>query len=141
MVYFTCSFHFGYLKELNSRKGFIFTHFVYNRSFGQIRQKKLQNDPLDIKISMLVLVSQIVVFHFLHFEYKNEIWHILVEFIVYKVSLSSSRRFLFLFHFRSVTVFLVCFWISRPVKKKAWNAGKSQLFAGNFAQWFKWFFQ
>ena len=33
------------------------------------------------------------------------------------------------------------FLISRHIKKKAWNPGKSQLFAENFALRFKWFFQ
>ena len=52
---------------------------------------KLHNDPLDLKISILVLVSQIMVFYFAHFKYNKDFWHILVKFIVYRVSLSSSR--------------------------------------------------
>ena len=63
---------------------FIFPHFVYIGRFGQIWEK-LQNDRLDLKISILMLVSQIMVFHFVHFEYKNISWHFLVKFIVYRV--------------------------------------------------------
>ena len=44
-----------------------------------------------LNISILVLISQITVFHFVHFEYKKDFWHILVKFIVYKVYLSSSQ--------------------------------------------------
>ena len=47
-----------------------------------------------------------------------------------------------IFLIRSVMIFLntgVC--ISRPIKEKAWNSNKSQLFAENFAYRFKWFFQ
>ena len=40
---------------------------------------------------MLVLVSQIMAFHFVHFEYKKEYLQILVKVIVYRVSLSSSQ--------------------------------------------------
>ena len=40
---------------------------------------------------MLVLVSQIMAFHFVHFEYKKEYLQILVKLIVYRVSLSSSQ--------------------------------------------------
>ena len=68
----------------------IFPHFVYKETFGKIREK-VQNDPLNLKISILVLVSQIMVFHFVHFEYKKDFWHFLLKFIVYMVSLLSSR--------------------------------------------------
>ena len=32
-----------------------------------------------------------MVFHFVHFEYKRDFWHIFVKFILYRVSLQSSR--------------------------------------------------
>ena len=63
--------------------------------FGQ----KSRNDLLvmDFKISILVLISQIIAFHFVHFEYKKVFWHILVKFIVYRVfpssSLSNKKQF------------------------------------------------
>ena len=53
--------------------------------------KKLKNDPLELKISISVLVSQIMVFHFLHFEHKKDFWYILVKFIVCTIFLLSSR--------------------------------------------------
>ena len=48
------------------------------------------NAALGFQISILVLVSQIMVFHFVHFEYKKDLCHILVKSIVYRVSFSSS---------------------------------------------------
>ena len=51
--------------------------------------KKLKNDPLELKISISVLVSQIMVFHFVLSEHKKNFWHILVKFIVYTVFLLS----------------------------------------------------
>ena len=41
---------------------------------------------LELKISISVLVLQIMVFHFVHFEYKKDFWHILVKFIVYMIA-------------------------------------------------------
>ena len=55
--------------------------------FGQ----KLQNDQLDLKISILGLVPQILVFYVAHFDIKKDFCNILVKSIVYRVSLSSSR--------------------------------------------------
>ena len=54
---------------------------------------KSRNDLLviDLKISFLVHISQIIVFHFVHFEYKKAFWHILVKFVIYRVFPSSSR--------------------------------------------------
>ena len=46
------------------------------------------NDPLELKIAIFVLVSHIMV---LHFVYKKDFWDLLVKFILYKASLSSSR--------------------------------------------------
>ena len=79
------NFHFGYLKEkvLVSSKCFIFTHFVNNRNFWQC-WIKIINDPLELKIAIFVLISQITVFHFVH---KKYVWQILVKFTFYKVSL------------------------------------------------------
>ena len=57
------------------------------RKFGSI----LKNDPLELKISISVLVSQIMVFHFVHFEHKKDFWYILVKFIVCTIFLLSSR--------------------------------------------------
>ena len=48
------------------------------------------NDPLDKKMLMLVLASQVMAFHFVHFEYKKEYLQILVRVIIYSLSLSSS---------------------------------------------------
>ena len=42
-------------------------------------------------MSFLVHISQIIVFHFVHFEYKKDIWYILVKFVIYRVFPSSSR--------------------------------------------------
>ena len=72
---------------LVSSKGFILLILCIIeilRKFG----RKLHNDPLELKIVIFVLVSKIMV---LHFVYKKDFWHILVKFIVYKVSFSSSR--------------------------------------------------
>ena len=41
-----------------------------------------------MKIAIFVLVSQIMVFHFV---YEKDFWYILVKFIEYNVPLSSSR--------------------------------------------------
>ena len=46
---------------------------------------------IDSKIFILVPFSQIVVFHFVHFEYKKVFWHILVKFIVFIVFPTSTR--------------------------------------------------
>ena len=73
---------------VSRRIGFIFDHFVYKRNFGQIWIKIIDIDPLELEIAILVLVSQIMVFHF---EYKKDFRYILVKFIVYTVFLSSSR--------------------------------------------------
>ena len=74
---------------------FIFAHFVCKGSFGQSRVE-ITNDPLDLKISILVLVSQIMVFilniSFVHFEYKKDFWHILLKFTVYRVFLLCLAR-------------------------------------------------
>ena len=80
------NFHFGYLKGTRL-KGFIFTHFVYNRNFGQIWIKIIEWS-IRVENVIFVLVLQIMLFHFV---YKKDFWHILVTFIVYKVSLLSSR--------------------------------------------------
>ena len=70
--------------------GFIFAHFVYKGNFGQIWVKTTEG-LLDLKIFILVLISQIMVFHFVYFEYIKNSWYILVKFGVCRVSLSSSR--------------------------------------------------
>ena len=36
-------------------------------------------------MSISLLVSQVMVFHFVHFELKKDFWHILVKLIVYRV--------------------------------------------------------
>ena len=67
---------------------------VYEGSFGQIWVKITEWSIVlltDLNISILVLISQILVFHFVHFEYKKVFWHILVKFIAYRGFLSSSR--------------------------------------------------
>ena len=48
--------------------GIIFAHFVYKESFGQICVK-----ITEVKVSILVLVSQIMVFHFVQFERKKDL--------------------------------------------------------------------
>ena len=47
--------------------GIIFAHSVYKESFGQICVK-----IIEVKVSILVLVSQIMVFHFVQFERKKD---------------------------------------------------------------------
>ena len=64
------NFHFRYLKA-HSGMDFIFLHLVWKESFGQI-WIKITFDPLDLKISILVLVSQIMVFYFVDFECKKK---------------------------------------------------------------------
>ena len=76
----------GIWKVLVLSMGIIFAHFVYKESFGQICVK-----ITEVKVSILVLVSQIMVFHFVQFERKKGFWHILVKFIIYSISLSFSR--------------------------------------------------
>ena len=39
----------------------------------------------------MVVVSQVLVFHFVNFEYKKDFWQILVKIIVHRISVSSSR--------------------------------------------------
>ena len=62
---------------LVSIMGFIFAHFVYEESFE--------------------LISQIIVFHFVHFECKKDFWHILIQIIEYRVfhlsSWSNKKQF------------------------------------------------
>ena len=53
--------------------------------------EKLQNGSLELKNSISVVVSQIMVFHFVHFEHEKDFWHNWVKFIVYRVYLLSSR--------------------------------------------------
>ena len=43
---------------------------------------------MELKIAIFIFVSQIMVFSSV---YKKDFWDILVKFIIYKVSLSSSR--------------------------------------------------
>ena len=77
---------------LVSSMRFILAHLVYEGNFGQIWVKITEwSISIDLKISILVLISQIVVFHFVHFEHKKVFGHILVKFIVYRVFPSSSR--------------------------------------------------
>ena len=70
---------------------FKFAYFEIEECFGLI-WVKLQNGRFHLQIPFWVLifalVSQIMLFHFV---YKKEFWHILVKFVVYKVSLLSSR--------------------------------------------------
>ena len=88
MADFNCKFPFLVLKRYSFQ---IKALFLLILCIIEILGKfglTLQNDPLELKIAIFVLVSQIMVFHF---EYKKDFWHILVTFIVCKVSLSSSR--------------------------------------------------
>ena len=58
---------------------FTFVHFVCKGSFGQIRVK-ITEWSIRVKNSILVLVSQIMVFilniNFVHFQYEKDFWHI-----------------------------------------------------------------
>ena len=63
MVDFTCKFPFRVFKKY---------------SF----QIWLPNDPLDLKIYILVFVFQSMMFRFVHFEYKNNFWHIAEKFVL-----------------------------------------------------------
>ena len=91
MVNFTNKFLFWCLKGACFKYGLsFFLILCIIEVLGKFGQK-LKNDSFELEISILVLVSQIMVFHFVHFEHKNEFWHILVIFIVYRVSLLSSR--------------------------------------------------
>ena len=66
---FTCKFLFRVFKRCLFQVWSLFLLILCIKEvlgkFGQ----KLQNDPLDLKISILVLISQIMMFHFVHFEY------------------------------------------------------------------------
>ena len=72
MVDFTCKFPFRVFKRCSFQVQALFLLILCIKEvlgkFGQ----KLQNDPLDLKTSILVLVSQIMVFHFVHFEHKKD---------------------------------------------------------------------
>ena len=84
-------FILGIKEVLASSMGFIFLLILcITEALNQFGEK-LQNDSLELKISISVLVSEIMVFYFVHFEHKKEFWHIWVTFIVYRVSLLSSR--------------------------------------------------
>ena len=92
---FTCKFPFWVLKRCSFQVKTLFLLILCIKEILGKFGKKLQNDPLELKIAIFVLVSKIMVFHFV---YKKDFWHILVKFIVYKVSLLSSRSKK---HFRS----------------------------------------
>ena len=88
-----------------------------------------------MKIVIFILVSQIMVFQFL---YKKDFWHILVKLIVLFLVSRPCNLMLIIFLFWSVMVFSkIGFSISRLIKKKARNPGKSQMFAENLVQRFK----
>ena len=67
------NFYFAYLKGACFEVWalFLFSHFVYNSSFGKI-WVKIKEWFIRIKILISVLVSQIMVFHFVHFEHKKD---------------------------------------------------------------------
>ena len=79
------SFHFGYLKGACFNYGLFYHSFCVQRKFWANLCKN-HGMALDLKISILVLVSQIMVFHFVHFEYKKDFWHILDKLIVYMIA-------------------------------------------------------
>ena len=90
------NFKFAYF-EIEESFGLIWVKIQNDRFHLQISvlgtcnrmiRMNVQNDPLELKIAIFVLVSQIIVFHFV---YKKDFWHILVKFMAYKVSLSSNR--------------------------------------------------
>ena len=70
--------------------GFIFALFAYNGSFGQIwikvaeRSIRLENFHFGARFTSYGVP-------FCPFGYKKDFWHNLIKFIVYRVSLSSSR--------------------------------------------------
>ena len=136
MIDLTCKFPFWIFRRCSFQVWALFLLFLcIKKVFGKFGWK-LQNDPLDFKISILVLVSQIMVFHFVHFEYKKHFWHILVKFIVHRVSLSSSRSNKKQFQLVDLWTLINSYFglsrISTSIKQKAWNSGKSQLFPENF---------
>ena len=73
-------------KVLVSRKGFIFTHFVYNRNFRQIWIKTME---WSIRVENCHFRTRFTSVRSIL--YIKKTWHILVKFIVNKVSLLSSR--------------------------------------------------
>ena len=85
------NFYFGYLKGACFKYGlYFFLILCIIEVLGKFGQE-VKNDSLEQKISILVLVSQIMVFHFVYFEHKKDFWHILVKFVVHRVSLLSIR--------------------------------------------------
>ena len=84
-------FILGIKEVLASSMGFIFLLILCITEILNQFGEKLRKDSLELKISISVLVSEIMVFHFVHFEHKKDFWHIWVTFIVYRVSLLSSQ--------------------------------------------------
>ena len=78
MADFTCKFPFRIFKRcLFQVRALFMLILCIKKVFGKFG-KKLQNDQLDLKISVLLLVSQIM-FYFVYFEYKKDFSHILVK--------------------------------------------------------------
>ena len=88
MADFTCKFPFWVLKRCSFQVKALFLLILCIIEILGKFGKKLKNDPLELKIAIFVLISQIMVFHFV---YKKDFWYILIKFIVYKASLLSSR--------------------------------------------------
>ena len=83
--------------------GFIFAHFVCKGSFRQIWAK---NTERSIKLENFLFGAclQVMVFQFVHFEYKKNFWHILIKFLVYKEFLLSNRSHKKLFQLVDVLI-------------------------------------
>ena len=64
MLFSNMDFNFAHFAHFN------FAYFETEESFGLI-WIKLQNGRMDYKFSILVLVSQIMVFNFIHYERKK----------------------------------------------------------------------
>ena len=88
--HFTCRFPIRVFKRCSFQ---VWTLFLLILCIKKVLTANLGKNcrKIHFKISILVLVSQVMVFHFVHFGYKKDFWHILIKFIVYRVSLSSSR--------------------------------------------------
>ena len=81
MTDFTCKFPFWVLKRCAFQVKALFLLILCIIEILGKFGKKLKNEPLELKIAIFVLISQIMVFHFV---YKKDFWYILVKFIVHR---------------------------------------------------------
>ena len=92
MVDLTCTFPFWVFIRCLFQVWALFLPILCMKDVLGKFGSKSRNDlfVIDLQTSILVLISQIIVFDFVHFEYEKVFWNIMVKFILYRVFPSPS---------------------------------------------------